>query len=453
MPTLADLTHPGAELSRDIAEVAHPLTGAAADYDELLELIGDAHYVLIGEASHGTREFYRERAEITKRLIEEKAFTAVAVEADWPDAYRINCYVKGRGQDAGANDALGSFKRFPTWMWRNTEVLHFVGWLRGYNAEMPGDAVNVGFYGIDLYSMYASIDAVLHYLEHIDPEAAQRARHRYSCFDHFHEDSQAYGYSTTLGLAKSCETEVLQQLMEMQTHAISYASRNGGVAEDEYFFAEQNARLVRNAERYYRAMFQGRDESWNLRDRHMAEALAELVKHLNRNGGDSKVVVWAHNSHLGDARATEMSSRGELNVGQLVRERYAGDSYSIGFSTYHGQVTAAHNWDEIPHRMRVRAALSGSYERIFHEAAAGDFWLNLRDRSAATQALQEPRLERAIGVIYRPESERVSHYFYSVLPRQFDALLHIDTTHALEPLERNVRWDEGEVPETYPSGV
>ncbi len=264
---------------------ARPLTGAAEDYDPLLELVGDAQLVLLGEASHGTHEFYRERAEITKRLIREKGFTAVAVEADWPDAYRVNRYVRGESDDREAREALGGFKRFPTWMWRNTVVVEFVEWLRAYNDALPAGAQKVGFYGLDLYSLYTSIEAVLGYLDRVDPEAAGRARRRYSCFDHFGEDAQSYGYVAGLGLTESCENEVVSQLVELRRRAAEYASRDGRVAEDEFFYAEQNARLVKNAEEYYRSMFRGRVSSWNLRDRHMVETLHALAAHLERQDG------------------------------------------------------------------------------------------------------------------------------------------------------------------------
>jgi erythromycin esterase-like protein len=422
-----------------------------------MRLIGDARFVLLGEASHGTHEFYRERAQITKRLIKEKGFTAVAAEADWPDAYRVNRYVRGRGEDAEAVDALAGFKRFPTWMWRNADVLDFVGWLRAYNDALPAAAAKVGFYGLDLYSLHASVGAVLDYLDRVDPEAARRARYRYSCFDHFGEDTQAYGYAAGFGLTESCEGEVVSQLVELRRRAAEYASRDGRVAEDEFFTAEQNARLVKNAEEYYRSMFRGRVSSWNLRDRHMAETLHALAAHLERQGaGAAKVAVWEHNSHLGDARATQMGEHGEWNVGQLVREKYGGESVLVGFSTYAGTVTAARDWDAPAERKRVRPALAESYEALFHETGVPRFLLALRDGGAAAAGLSEPRLERAIGVIYRPETERQSHYFYARLPRQFDAVIHFDETRAVEPLERTARWqagEEGEVPETFPSGM
>jgi erythromycin esterase-like protein len=443
-------------LSGAVRESAYPLTGSGGDYDPLMKLIDDARFVLLGEASHGTHEFYRERAKITKRLILEKGFTAVAVEADWPDAYRVNRYVRGRGTDAGSVDALGGFKRFPAWMWRNADVLDFVGWLRAHNDARSPDQSKAGFYGLDLYSLHSSMEAVLNYLDKIDPEAAGRARHRYSCFDHFGEDTQTYGYVAGLGLTESCETEVLNQLVELRRRAAEYASRDGRVAEDEFFFAEQNARLVKNAEQYYRSMFRGRVSSWNLRDQHMTETLYALVSHLEKQGERPKIVVWEHNSHLGDARATQMGEGGEWNVGQLVRERHGREAVLVGFTTYSGTVTAASDWGAPAERKRVRAALPESYEALFHEVGVPRFLLPLREGGRAAEGLSEPRLERAIGVIYRPETERGSHYFYARLTDQFDAVLHFDETRAVEPLERTTRWqmgEKGESPETFPSGM
>jgi len=438
--------------SSAIRDAARPLSGSVHDYDSLLAFVTNARLCLLGEATHGTHEFYRERAEITKRLIKEKGFTAVAVEADWPDAFRVNRYVRGLSDDANANEALSGFKRFPTWMWRNTVIVDFVEWLRDYNASLPASAHKVGFYGLDLYSLYTSIEAVLSYLGTIDPDAAKRARYRYSCFEHFSEDTQAYGYAATFGLTESCERDVIDQLVELRRRAADYASRDGRVAEDEFFFAEQNARLVLNAERYYRTMFRGRVESWNLRDRHMAETLEALINYLTAQGQTAKVAVWEHNSHLGDARATYMADYGELNVGQLVRERYANEAVLVGFTTYSGSVTAASDWDGPAERKRVRPALHDSYEDLFHQQALGNFLITLKDGPAA-MVLRPPRLERAIGVIYLPQTERQSHYFDARLSEQFDVVIHFDETQALEPLEREALWESGEPPETFPTGV
>jgi erythromycin esterase-like protein len=443
-------------LTRSVAQAvnraAHPLVGAPEDFDPLIDRVGEAHFVLIGEASHGTHEFYRIRAEITKRLILTRGFTAVAVEGDWPDAYRVNRYVRGFGADADASVALEGFKRFPQWMWRNADVLDFVGWLREHNDGLAAKE-RAGFYGLDLYSLHASLESVVRYLRVVDPAAAQRAVTRYGCFDRFGDDPQAYGYATTLGLSQSCETEVVAQLVELRRAAAEYARRDGRVAEDDLFAAEQNARVVANAERYYRAMFGSRVSSWNVRDQHMAETLGTLGQFLGRSGKPAKIVVWAHNSHIGDARATEMGAGGELNVGQLARQRHGNDAVLVGFSTYSGTVTAASDWDEPAQRKIVRPALPRSYESLFHEAGPGNFLLDVGAQNEATTELGHSRLQRAIGVIYRPETERQSHYYHATLPRQFDIVLHYDTTRAVEPLERTGEWELGELPETYPTAL
>lgn len=447
-----------AALARVVSPHVQPLVGAPSDFEPLVELVGDSRFVLIGEASHGTHEFYRIRSEITKRLISEWGFAGVAVEADWPDAYRVNRFVRGESGDADAADALGGFRRFPQWMWRNADVLDFVGWLRAHNDAQPKTKDLVGFYGLDLYSLHASMAAVLAYLDNVDPAAAARARARYACFDAFGSDPQRYGYAATLGLSPSCESAVMNQLIDLQQSADSYVRRDGRVARDALFFAEQNARLVRNAERYYRAMFLGAEVSWNLRDRHMTEMLEALAIFLDMERKRSpvapaKLVVWAHNSHLGDARATEMSQRGEINVGQLVRVRNPIATKLVGFTTYDGTVTASSDWDKPAERKVVRPALEGSYEALFHEIGYRRFLVDLTTETAAHRALMEPRLERAIGVVYRPETERQSHYFQAVLPQQFDVVLHYDSTRAVEPMERTGSWERGELPETYPSAL
>lgn len=431
-----------------LAAVAHPLAWTPADYDGLLEEIGDARVVLIGEGSHGTEEFYRERAAISRRLIEEQGFDAIAVEADWPDAFRVNRYVRHASDDDTPLEALDSFARFPQWMWRNTVVHDAILWLREFNAAHPER--QAGFYGLDLYSLNESIRAVIDYLDAVDPAAADRARHRYSCFDHFGDDSQAYGLAASYGQVESCEDDVVDQLVEMHARAADLAMRDGKVAEDEFFSAQQNARLAKNAEAYYRAMFRGRVSSWNLRDMHMAETLDELLAYLTeRNGHPARIVVWAHNSHLGDARATEMGDFGELNLGQLARARHQDAAFLIGQTTYRGTVTAADDWDMPARRKRVRPGLPGSYEALFHDIPREGFLLSMRD---ARPALPRELLERAIGVIYRPETERASHYFHARMGEQFDAVIHIDTTTALQPLEPIEDEDLGDAPETWPFG-
>jgi erythromycin esterase-like protein len=439
-------------LRTTVRDAAHPITGNADDYDLLLELIGEAQVVLLGEASHGTHEFYRERARITRRLIEEEGFVAVAVEADWPDAYRVNRWVRGCNDDRNGVEALGEFERFPRWMWRNRDVLDFVEWLHRYNAGQLDDR-RAGFYGLDLYSLFASMQEVIRILEKVDPEAAARARYRYSCFDAFHEDTQAYGYAAEFGVTKSCEDQAVQQLLEVQRGRAELAQRGGRVPEDDLFYTEQNARLVRNAEEYYRTMFRGRVDSWNLRDRHMSETLEALIEHLERGGRRARVVVWEHNSHIGDARATEMGQQGEWNVGQLTRERLGDEAMLIGFTTYSGTVTAASDWEAPAQQKRVRPALPESFEALFHTVGIPDFMLPLRGNARMEEALGKPRLERAIGVIYRPETERASHYFEAQLTHQFDAVIHIDETSAVEPLDQVAGASTGDAPESFPSGL
>ena len=419
-------------------------------YDALIERARDKRLVLLGEASHGTHQFYAERAAISQRLVDELGFDAIAVEADWPDAYRVNRYVRGDSPDDNADHALSGFQRFPQWMWRNEDIVEFVEWLRTRNASYA-DFEHAGFYGIDLYSLHASIEQVLHYLAKVDPDAAVRARERYSCFDSFGSDPQQYGYATSYG-AEGCEEGVVRQLVELQRSARRYVNGFRADGADEHFMAEQNARLVQNAERYYRAMFRGRVSSWNLRDTHMAETIDALLLHLGRDGHESKLIVWAHNSHLGDARATEMGARGELNLGQLLRERYRGAVLSVGFTTHSGEVTAARDWDAPSDTRTVVPSLAGSIERLFHDAGLRRSFLDLAT-PAVRRALREPRLERAIGVIYRPETERASHYFKARVSDQFDAIIHIDETTAVQPLGDFAPAEDAEVPETYPSGL
>jgi erythromycin esterase-like protein len=420
-----------------------------SDLSSILAMARSARVVLIGEASHGTEEFYATRAEITKRLLMEFGFRGVAVEADWPDAYRVNRWVQGADNDRTAEECLDGFERFPRWMWRNTVVRDFVAWLREYNRRTPQPA---GFYGLDLYSLHGSRRAVIEYLDTVDPAAARDARERYSCFDHFH-DPQDYGYNTSLGISETCKADVVKQLLALQTKAAEYRSHDGVAAEDEFFFAQQNAVLVRNAEEYYRTMFAGRVSSWNVRDRHMFETLQALLTHLGRKGSDARVVVWAHNSHLGDARATEMSKWGELNLGQLVRENYGEGAVNIGFTTYTGTVMAADNWDETGRIMKVRPGMRGSYEDLFHREGEKAFLVPIRGYTENVRLLSEPRLERAIGVIYRPESERASHYFEARLAQQFDTVIHLDTTRALATIGRGIEPVPEEAPETFPSGM
>jgi erythromycin esterase-like protein/orotate phosphoribosyltransferase len=448
-----------------IAEVAIDAPGGVPPRAALEELIGDARIVLIGESSHGTHEFYEARAAITRWLIEEKGFCAVAAEADWPDAYRVNRYVRGvapaGSEDRSADEALSGFERFPAWMWRNVVVRDFVDWLRDHNRRREAKGgTQVGFYGLDLYSLHRSMHEVIAYLDRVDPKAAARARERYGCFDHAAaDDGQAYGYAAAFGAGPSCEREAIEQLVEIARNAPAYARRDGLLAEDELFYAQQNAQTVRDAEVYYRAMFGGRVDSWNLRDTHMAQTLEALLAHLDRDRGvpPARIVVWAHNSHVGDARATQVWAEGQLTLGQLVRQRFGDHSRLIGLSTYAGTVTAASDWGGAAERKTVRPALDGSIEELLHEVGRESgkdaFLASALLSPAAAEPLSTVRLGRAIGVIYRPETERQSHYFHVRPADQFDAMIHIDQTRALEPLQVTSLWVAGETPETYPSGL
>lgn len=434
---------------KQLRNAVTPLEGANSNYDQLLAQGADKSFLLLGEATHGTHEFYQARVDITKRLIREQGLNAIAVEADWPAAYRVNRYVRGLGRDQSPEQALRDFQRFPLWMWRNSVMLEFIEWLRDYNDGRSLET-QVGFYGLDMYSLYESMYCVLEYLTKVDPEAAEQARQSYSCLDHT-TDEQQYGYGVMLGKRPSCEEEVIRQLLLVQENAARYVRDNGMLSMDEHFHAEQNARLVRNAERYYRTMFTGHTSTWNLRDRHMSDTLHELWQHLSRSTGrTARIAVWEHNSHLGDARATDMGRSGEFNVGQLTRERYGKDALLVGFTTYDGTVSAASSWDGPVERKAVRPALHGSYEGLFHELERPAFYLNLQ--KDVPELLQEPRLERAIGVLYLPATERRSHYFNCQLADQFDAVIHFDTTRALKPMDDVSEWSQG-TPETYPFGV
>ncbi|NMO23002.1 erythromycin esterase family protein [Pyxidicoccus fallax] len=434
-------------LLEGVRTAAHPLSGRPSDLDPLIESIGDARFVLLGEATHGTHEFYQTRAALTRRLIAEHGFSAVAVEADWPDALRVNTFVHGEGSDASAADALGEFQRFPKWMWRNREVEELVTWMRAHNATVAPE-LRAGFYGLDLYSLHASMRAVVAYLEQVDPVAAQRARERYACFENFGEEPQAYGHAATYGYTPPCDDQVWAQVVELQRRTPLNARD-----EDARFFAEQNAKLAADAEGYYRAMYGGRNQGWNLRDTHMAETADALVAHLSRKGRKARIIIWAHNSHLGDARATQMGDQGELNLGQVLRQRHGKATYNVGFTTYSGEVIAAREWDEPGLRRRIRPALHGSYEQLFHAVDLPSFLLLMKELGEAASGLRERRLERAIGVVYAPRTERWSHYFEADLPAQFDAVIHFDETRPLRPLDVDAGYEEEDAPDTYPSGL
>ena len=412
-----------------------------ADLAPLLSRIGDARVVLIGEATHGTSEFYRMRARISQALIEKKGFSFVAIEGDWPDAARIDHYVRHAGYPPSTWTA---FARFPVWMWRNREVRAFVDWLREHNAGV-GPRARVAFHGLDLYSLYNSIRSVVQYLEDVDPATARVARERYGCLTPWQSDPATYGHAALTGHYGTCEREVVGMLTDLLSKERTYAERDG----ERFLDAVQNARLVANAERYYRTMYYGSRASWNLRDTHMFETLQALLAH---HGADAKGIVWAHNSHVGDSAATEMAARGEYNIGRLCRQAFGDAMYAIGFGTYRGTVAAATDWDGPMEVKRVRPGLERSYEALCHASGVPQWLLPLRRpaNDDVVHDLATPLLERAIGVIYRPETELQSHYFQAVLPRQFDEYVWFDETRAVSPLESH---ELSGLPDTYPFGV
>ncbi|HTO97369.1 MAG TPA: erythromycin esterase family protein [Myxococcales bacterium] len=432
-----------AQLIDSIRQAAFLLGGSRRDWDPLLEMAQGVRFVLLGEATHGSQELYRERARITQRLVAEQGFNGVVLEADWPDADRANLWAQGRPGDDSASEALGGFRRFPTWMWRNTAVVEFLSWLRAHNQGRRAPAV---LHGMDLYSLYASMDAVVDYLARHDPEAAARARARYACFEMpDRADGEEYGRALRFGSMDPCEEEAVQQLIELRERA-------AGARDPDLFSAEQNARLARNAEAYYRALFGSRISTWNLRDRHMHETVEAISAWLSRRDGYARLVIWAHNSHLGDARATSMGEESQLNVGQLMRERHGREALLVGFTTYEGTVTAAGDWGGPAEAMTVLPALPGSVEDLFHDVALPRFFLPLVGAGEALGELREPMLERAIGVVYRPRTERQSPYLEARLAAQFDAVAHVDRTRAVEPLEK-AQLSTAEPPETCPTAL
>ncbi len=424
--------------------MARPLA-SPRDLDPLIDAVGDAHYVLLGEASHGTSEFYTWRTEISKRLIAEKGFSFIGVEGDWPDCYRVNRYVKGY-DDAGANarEVLHAFERWPTWMWANREIVDLTEWLRDHNRRL-GVERQVGFYGLDVYSLWDSMRAVTEYLERIDPGLATAARRAYNCFEPYAEDAQDYARATAL-VPTSCEDEAVAVLRALKLNEPRFKEDS----HEAYFNAEQNALVARNAELYYRTMIRGGPSSWNVRDRHMYETLERLMKH---HGPDARGIVWEHNTHIGDARFTDMARAGMFNIGQLVREERARDGVMlVGFGTHRGTVIAAEEWGAPMQRMRVPVAREGSFEEAMHESSVGDA-LMLFDGAddGGVPGFDEPMGHRAIGVVYDPSHERWGNYVPTIVPRRYDAFLYIDETKAVDPLHLAVKVD-GEPPETYPSG-
>lgn len=459
-PLITGTVHHSTEIVDALRMSAHRLSGSRHDLDGIVRAAAEHRVVLIGEATHGTHEFHRMRMDITRRLVTEAGFTVVAAEADWPDARRIDRYIRGIGDDRDALNALGDFRRFPSWMWRHTDMLDFVAWMRAHNDHLTAEASPVRFVGLDLYSLRSSMAAVIEYLDRVDPDEAAAARQRYSCFDHVGAEGQAYGLAIATRGALPCENEVVLQLVRLRALSESLMRRNGDEAADDFFSAEQNAALVRDAEEYYQQMFRAEVSAWNLRDRHMAATLAAVIDHFDARARplarpDVKVVVWAHNSHVGDARATGMATRGELNLGELVRRRDDHDAFVIGFTSYDGSVAAAADWDGPVRRRVLRPALAGSVEDLLHHVGldgAPDMWFDCRDHRVRA-ALGDLRLHRAVGVVYRPQTERASHYLMTRTAEQFDLLIHLDRTSAIEPLETGDHWNRADTPDTYPTGV
>jgi erythromycin esterase len=449
MPAMPDVFRNDALPAR-LRQATRPLD-SPADLDPLLDRIGNARFVLLGEATHGTSEFYSWRAELSKRLITEKGFSFVAVEGDWPDCYRVNRYAKAYADAGGsAEEVLHEYERWPTWMWANREVARFIEWLRDHNVRLPAEE-QVGFFGLDVYSLWESMAAVIDYLQRIDPEAARTARRAYSCFEPYYEDAQEYARATAL-VPTSCEDEAVSILRTLRARAPTY--REDG--RDAYFDAEQNALVARNAEHYYRTMIRGGATSWNVRDHHMVDTLERLMVHHGRR---SKAILWEHNTHLGDARFTDMARHGMVNVGQLVREAH-GESPAerdgvtlVGFGTHRGTVIAGPSWGAPMQQMQMPLARSGSWEDLLHRAAGEDALL-VFDGSAdgGIAGLEKPIDHRAIGVVYDPRAERWGNYVPTIVPRRYDAFLFIDETHGVDALHMPVVVEE-EIPETYPSGM
>jgi erythromycin esterase-like protein len=402
-----------------------------SDYDDLLERIGDARIVMLGAASHGTHEFYSERCRISKRLIERHGFRMVAAVTDWADAYRVNRFVQGAPEDSGPEQALRDFRRFPTWVFRNREMLDFVAWLRRYNDETRYRDP-VALHGLDLYSFFRATAKVIEYLESTDPDAAERARAHYAALGHF-DMEPGYGGDGGLEVDSAGRSALLGELLQIQLHAQSYLRRDGTAIEDAEFYTEQHMRLATNAERYYRVLLSNRAAAWREREQHMAETLSNLIENLERRGGSPKVVAWGHNSHVGDARVTELGERGEISLGQLARERWPGEVALVGFTSYKGTVTASSTWAGDARRMPVRPALEGSHEAVFHRFGEPRFYLDLSN--GATTTLGGHRPQRGIGTVYRPETEFANHFFSADISGQFDAVVHIDEANAVEPLD------------------
>ena len=414
------------------------------DLDSLMEYIGEAKYVLLGEASHGTHEYYTWRAKITRRLIQEKGFSFIAVEGDWPDCYRLNRYAKGytnSGKDI--YDILSDFNRWPTWMWANWEVGAFIDWLKHHNKTLAANK-RVGFYGLDVYSFSESMDFIIKYLEKHDLEALKIAQKAMACFEPYGKDEgQSYARASAF-VPELCEKEVLQLLVEIKKRVENYNSDAENV-----FSTEQNAHIVRNAEKYYRAMIKNSSASWNIRDEHMVSTLERLMKY---HGSKAKTIIWEHNTHIGDARATDMEAEGMVNVGQLLREKFMTDGViSVGFGSYKGTVIAGRNWGDKMRKITMPEAVEGSWEHLLHTAFDGKNRLLMLHQLQEEKLLAKPIGHKAIGVVYNPEHERFGNYVPTVMPKRYDAFIYLDKTKALHPI--HIEPDGKQIPETYPFGI
>lgn len=428
---------------------ANEIMDSPDDFNSLLESIGDSHFVLLGESTHGTHEFYKAKAQITIRLIEEKGFNAVAVEADWPDAYRVNRYVRSISDDSDPMSALNDFARFPAWVWRNSDVSDFISILKYYNENRKPEDM-VGFYGLDLFNQKSSINAVINYLDRVDHGSAEIARKRYGCFGTHGpgiEDLQLH----LKNVPADCINQAILQLEQIRCKGIEYVKKGGFALEEELFYAEQNARLTLDAEVYYRALLTDQVLSWNLREKYLTDTLEALANHLSRYK-DPKIVVWVHNFHAGDISATEYKNSGRQNMGLLIRQRFGDDAFLAGFFTHTGTVSAASFWGGPVEKKKIAPSIGESFENLFHRSEIPSFYLLLRNNSQLS-FLEHNRLQRAIGIIYKPEEERKKNYFQSSLFNQFDAVMHFDNTVAIQPFERNARWDEGQsLADTFDSG-
>jgi len=430
------------EVISAIKQWSYPLE-SKADLEPLFKYIGDARIVMLGESTHGTHEYYMWRAYITKRLVEEKGFRFIAVEGDWPDCYRLNRFVKGYDLDnKSAFKVLLGFGRWPTWMWANWEIVALADWLQKHNKGLPANR-RVGFYGLDVYSLWESMENIMQYLKKTDPVALKKANEAFQCFEPYRKDETSYARASQL-VPELCQTEVVELLMEIQRKLPSYNTDHENV-----FSTEQNAMIAVNAEKYYRAMIMGGPHSWNIRDRHMIDTLDRLLKF---HGNDSKAIVWAHNTHVGDARATDMVDEGMYNIGELARmSHHENGVVLIGFGSYKGKVFAGKNWGASMQEMSMPEASKGSIEYLLHAAGKENKLLIMDDFMTNDMLMEHYLGHRAVGVVYNPAYEQYGNYVPTIFPMRYDAFIFLDETRALHPL--HAKSQEHQIPETYPFAV